>query len=606
MVCVSAPDQFVAVGYHYRDFSPTSDDEVIVAPRRGRPAAAVGDRSDEAADCDVDVEIPVGAVMLEGHLHLPEPAAGRGRLRPRQREQPPQPAEPVRGRRALRRRSRHPAPRPAHARGGARPRPTCSTSSLLGRPARAAATGWLQVPPGRAGSAGSATSVPAPGPAAALWAAADGPASVGAVVSRGGRPDLARRRLGEVQAPTLLIVGGADEAVLEPQPSGPGAAALPEPTWPSSRAPRTCSRSRGPWPRPRHLARDWFTPVLAGRRPAPRRRGRSVGAGAAAAVRRRRRPGRDPRPWPVRCARVGRPRRAGRAGGPARFVCIGEASHGTHEYYRWRAQLSRRLIEEHGFTWIGVEGDWPDCWRINRWVRGHGDQDLDARGLLARFERWPTWMWANEEVAEFLDWLREWNAVAPAGGAGRLLRPRRVLAVGLAAARSSAGSRPTPPTRCRRRCRPGSASSLRRGPARVRLEHPAGARVLRGRRRGPARRGPTPGPLRTAVDDEDAFDALQNAEVAADAEHYYRIMVRGDRESWNIRDHHMVDTVDRLAHHLGPRSKGLVWEHNTHVGDARATDMARDGLVNVGQLLRERHGRRGRGAGRLRRPPAAR
>jgi hypothetical protein len=95
--------------------------------------------------------------------------------------------------------------------------------------------------------------------------------------------------------------------------------------------------------------------------------------------------------------------------GAARYVCLGEASHGTHEYYRWRALLSHRLIEEHGFTWVGVEGDWPDCWRINRWVRGQDDQDLDVYGLLARFERWPTWMWANREVAEFLDWLHRHN-----------------------------------------------------------------------------------------------------------------------------------------------------------------------------------------------------
>ena len=97
-----------------------------------------------------------------------------------------------------------------------------------------------------------------------------------------------------------------------------------------------------------------------------------------------------------------------------RFVAIGEASHGTHDYYQWRAQLSRRLIEEQGFSWIGVEGDWPDCWRIDRWVRGLDDQQLDARQVLAAFERWPTWMWANLEVAEFLDWLHEWNAHRPA------------------------------------------------------------------------------------------------------------------------------------------------------------------------------------------------
>jgi len=99
--------------------------------------------------------------------------------------------------------------------------------------------------------------------------------------------------------------------------------------------------------------------------------------------------------------------------GPNRLVGIGEASHGTSEFYRWRAELSRRLITDHEFTWIGVEGDWPDCWRINRWVRGQDQQDLDAKGVLARFDRWPTWMWANRDVAEFLDWLRHWNLTRP-------------------------------------------------------------------------------------------------------------------------------------------------------------------------------------------------
>jgi len=269
----------------------------------------------------------------------------------------------------------------------------------------------------------------------------------------------------------------------------------------------------------------------------------------------------------------------------ARFVCIGEASHGTHEYYHWRAALSRRLIEEHGFTWIGVEGDWPDCWRINRWVRGHGDQDLDARGLLARFERWPTWMWANQDVAEFLSWLRAYNlaradqqragfygldvyslwdslwqvmtwleAHAPDAMPAALRAWQCFLPYGEDPHEYAWSTRLVPAS-----CEPDVVALL--------------AEVRRHARD------------RT----EDAFDAAQNAEVAAGAEHYYRTMVRGDRESWNIRDYHMADTIDRLAAHLGPRSKGLVWAHNTHVGDARATDMARHGLVNVGQLVRQRH-----------------
>jgi erythromycin esterase-like protein len=271
----------------------------------------------------------------------------------------------------------------------------------------------------------------------------------------------------------------------------------------------------------------------------------------------------------------------------ARFVCIGEASHGTHEYYRWRGLFSRRLIQEHGFTWIGVEGDWPDCWRINRWVRGSGDQDLDVYGLLARFERWPTWMWANQDVAEFLAWLREWNLARPAGervgfyglDVYSLWDSLREIISWLEANAPDA----VPDAMRAWRCFGPYLEDPHEYARSTRLvpescEADVVALLVEVRRRA-----------RLRADDEEAFDAAQNAEVAADAEHYYRIMVRGDRESWNIRDHHMADTIDRLAHHLGPRSKGLVWEHNSHVGDARATDMARDGLVNVGQLVRERH-----------------
>ena len=271
-----------------------------------------------------------------------------------------------------------------------------------------------------------------------------------------------------------------------------------------------------------------------------------------------------------------------------RYVCIGEASHGTHEYYRWRALLSRRLIEEHGFTWIGVEGDWPDCWRINRWVRGQGDQDLDVYGLLDRFERWPTWMWANQEVAEFLAWLREWNAVRPeherVGFYGldvySLWDSLREIISWLESNAPDAVPAAMRAWECfvpHHEDPHAYARSTRLVPESCEADVVALLVEVRSRTH------------HLLNDDEDAFDAEQNAEVAADAEHYYRIMVRGDRESWNIRDYHMADTIERVARHLGPQSKGLVWEHNTHVGDARATDMARDGLVNVGQLIRERH-----------------
>jgi erythromycin esterase-like protein len=275
-----------------------------------------------------------------------------------------------------------------------------------------------------------------------------------------------------------------------------------------------------------------------------------------------------------------------------RFVCIGEASHGTHEYYLWRAQLSRRLIEEGGFTWIGVEGDWPDCWRINRWVRGAADVDLDARAVLAAFERWPTWMWANEEVAEFLTWLRAWNLERPAqrrvGFYGldvySLWDSLREIIGWLEQNAPEAVDAALEAWRCFAPYGEDPhryAWSTRMVPETCEGDV-VGLLVEVFRRAGSRPR-----------DDEEAFDAWQNAEVAAGAERYYRIMVRGDRESWNVRDHHMVGTIERIAGHLGASSKGLIWEHNTHVGDARATDMAAGGLVNVGQLMRERHGGEG-------------
>lgn len=272
----------------------------------------------------------------------------------------------------------------------------------------------------------------------------------------------------------------------------------------------------------------------------------------------------------------------------SRFVCVGEASHGTHEFYHWRAVLSRRLIEEHGFTWIGVEGDWPDCWRINRWVRGQDDQDLDAFGLLASFERWPTWMWANHDVAEFLIWLHHHNSSRPkhqrVGFYGldvySLWDSLRSIITWLEANMPDAVPAAMSAWQCfvpYQEDPHAYARSTRLVPETC--EPDVIALLVEMRRRTSD----------LARNDEEAFNAAQNAEVAADAEHYYRIMVRGDRESWNIRDYHMADTIDRLAQHHGPASKGLIWEHNTHVGDARATDMAGDGLVNVGQLVRERH-----------------
>ncbi|GAA2753914.1 erythromycin esterase family protein [Amnibacterium kyonggiense] len=268
-----------------------------------------------------------------------------------------------------------------------------------------------------------------------------------------------------------------------------------------------------------------------------------------------------------------------------RFVAIGEASHGTHEYYEQRAALTRRLVEECGVSWIAVEGDWPDCWRVDRWVRGLAEPEADAARVLSGIRRWPTWLWANAETAAFLDRLRAWNAVRPpeqrTGFVGLDLYSlwdslARVIGW-LDEHRPEALPEAMEAWRC---FAPFSedpqryAWSTRLVPTSCETDVVDLLVAVRGA---------------TAHDGDDAFDAAQNAEIVSRAERYYRAMVRTDRASWNIRDVHMAETVDRLARRTGPAARGVIWAHNTHVGDARATSMADQGLLNLGQLLRQRH-----------------
>lgn len=272
----------------------------------------------------------------------------------------------------------------------------------------------------------------------------------------------------------------------------------------------------------------------------------------------------------------------------ARHVFIGEASHGTSEYYRWRAVLTQHLIRDHGFSFVAVEGDWPDCQAVNAWVRGRHERELDAAEVLRKFDRWPTWMWANEEVAEFVTWLREHNdrAEPPVGFHGLdvySLWDSLDRIVDYVRTHDSAALESTLSAM---QCFEPYGQDPQRYAAATRLV-PEGCEgevtdLLKDLERL----------IERSVDgDEDEFDALQNAEVLVGAERYYRAMVRADANSWNVRDHHMADTFDRLVDHYGPDTRGIVWAHNTHVGDASATDMAAAGMTNIGQLARERLGR---------------
>jgi len=279
--------------------------------------------------------------------------------------------------------------------------------------------------------------------------------------------------------------------------------------------------------------------------------------------------------------------------GDSRYVLIGEASHGTSDFYDWRAELSKRLIAERGFSFVAVEGDWPDCYRVNRWVKDYPDSGESARDVLHAFERWPTWMWANREVVEFATWLRQHNDSRPpeaqAGFYG--LDVYSLYDSMTEVVRYLEGIDPEAASAARRAysCfEPyyDDVQDYARATALVptSCEDEAVSILSALRRKAPE----------YAADGREAyFDAEQNALVARGAELYYRTMVRGGPTSWNVRDHHMVDTLERLMNFHGPLGKAIVWEHNTHVGDARFTDMARAGMVNVGQLVRQRHGNEG-------------
>ena len=275
--------------------------------------------------------------------------------------------------------------------------------------------------------------------------------------------------------------------------------------------------------------------------------------------------------------------------GDARCVLLGEASHGTSEYYRWRARISERLIREKGFSFIAVEGDWPDCYRVNRYVKEYPDSGESAREALRAFERWPTWMWANEEVVELTEWLRRHNEGLPererVGFYGLDVYSLWASLQGVIGYLERVDPDVVEIARRAYRCFEPygeNAQEYARATAFVptSCEDEVVSLLSELRRKIPE----------YPDDPEARFDAEQNTLVVRGAEAYYRAMVHGGASSWNVRDRHMAETLERLMRHYGPESKAVVWEHNTHIGDARFTDMANSGMVNIGQLLRERRG----------------
>ena len=280
----------------------------------------------------------------------------------------------------------------------------------------------------------------------------------------------------------------------------------------------------------------------------------------------------------------------------ARFVLLGEASHGTHEFYRERAQITKRLIQQKGFNAVAVEADWPDAYRVNRFVRGENN-DTEAIDALEGFKRFPTWMWRNADALDFVGWLRSYNEAQSdrlkAGFYGLDLYSLHASIQAVFGYLDKVDPDAAKRARYRYSCFEhfgedtqaygyaagfGLTESCEREVVSQLIE-------LRQRAADYASRDG-----RVAADD--FFFAEQNARLIKNAEQYYRAMFRGSVPSWNLRDRHMAETLDLLVAHLqrqGQYARVVVWEHNSHLGDARATEMGERGELNVGQLVRQRY-----------------
>lgn len=272
--------------------------------------------------------------------------------------------------------------------------------------------------------------------------------------------------------------------------------------------------------------------------------------------------------------------------GDKKYVLLGEASHGTHEYYTWRARISKKLIEEKDFSFIAVEGDWPACFQINKWIKGKAEGQISD--VLHSFKRWPTWMWANWEIAAFATWLKEHNdTLAYSQKVGfygldvySLWESMEIIVNYLEKEDPKTADLAKNALTCFEpyKATDSYGSIFNRSKPGCKDEVVKLLKQVRERAH--------------SYDKEPEADlnAEINALVMANAEKYYTAMADLGEKTWNIRDRHMMETLNSLIDYHGEDKKVIIWEHNTHIGDARATDMRHSGLYNMGQLVREEKG----------------
>lgn len=283
--------------------------------------------------------------------------------------------------------------------------------------------------------------------------------------------------------------------------------------------------------------------------------------------------------------------------GDARFVLIGEASHGTQEFYQTRINITRALIEKKNFMAVAIEGDWPDAYRIHRYISGAGHQS-DWKHALADFKRFPTWMWRNTTMPPFLHWLRDYNDnLPPASKVGfygldlySMHASMRAVIEYLRSIDPEAATRARQRYSCFEHLKidPQTYGYLTTLGVKADCIKEAVGQLLDMQQHtfDYVRRDGT-------VAEDEFFYATQNARLVRNAEKYYRTMFEGHVQSWNVRDQHMMETLNVLADHLesrfGKPAKIIVWAHNSHLGDARATEMGTRGEINLGQLVREQY-----------------
>lgn len=401
------------------------------------------------------------------------------------------------------------------------------------------------------------------GAGAAVMAAAMTKHPIYAIISRGGRPDLAEGFLNKVEAHTLLIVGEEDAPTI----------ALNEKVLGKIKSCKmvTVPKAGHLFEEPGTLeevieySAEWLEehlPKKTEEKPAKELIVEEIERRSHAIM--------NERSWDQLIEKIS----------SAKIVMLGESTHGTKEFYSIRRAISERLIKEHGFKFIAVEADWPDCQKLNEYI--FTDHGGTAATVLRQFQRWPTWMWANEEIPGLIEWMKNFKVGFYGLDVYSLFESLDYVKAFAEKLDPNLGLSLKEQYNCFdpfNRNEKSYARHLVKFPEGCRQEVLVNLkRILR---------------LRLdelAIQDENLFNAQQNARIVANAEQYYRKMLWGGPESWNVRDHHMIETLEALLRRTGSTGKCIVWAHNSHIGDYHATDMLDEGYVNLGGLARERFG----------------